>query len=252
MSAFASDGSFDGRLWSSSEAWISVTKDKKIPESLARQEELAYRHADSVERFDGYTGEAKELLSKLRTFENGIFVPSGLSTPMYATRYINGFATNEYVSIYNKISKDGEETQSCRYSKSHFDEEDLNRLPNLKAAFDAVTAALEEGKITPPHIVNTDELNLRGSGVFAWYAKTEDGVLGIVRVSWGYAKESSPWANLVAFDDMYFVVEYGADGCVSVDRDSLLERLGDYETHNIYSGKYDGMGKVYDRNVIVC
>ena len=36
------------------------------------------------------------------------------------------------------------------------------------------------------------------------------------------------------------------DECKAIDRDVLLERLGDYETTYIYTGKYNEYGKYSD------
>ena len=45
-------------------------------------------------------------------------------------------------------------------------------------------------------------------------------------------------------DDAYYIIEYGSDVCKPIERDALLEKIGEYEKTYIYRGKYDGNGKV--------
>lgn len=48
----------------------------------------------------------------------------------------------------------------------------------------------------------------------------------------------------------YNIIEYGSDECKAIERDALIEMLGEYETTHIYDGEYDEQGKVYDRGSI--
>ncbi|MBQ5820171.1 MAG: hypothetical protein IIW31_02955, partial [Clostridia bacterium] len=162
----------------------------------------------------------------------------------HATKYINGFATNEKVSVWCKEWTGGDQ-DTYAFTKARFSEEDMNRLPNLLSAFESVKGALNRGSVKPPHFNNQEKLRNTTSGVFGWYAKTENGVIGIVRVTWSFCTEKYRYH----YDDAYYIIEYASDECKAIDRDALLDLLGDYETTYIYTGEYNEYGKYID---IVC
>jgi hypothetical protein len=148
-------------------------------------------------------------------------------------RYINGFSTNESVDVYQ---------DSHTYSIARFEKKDLQLLPDLSSAIAAVAEAYNNGDIVPPHIQNLDKLKDKHMfyGIFGWYAKTNDGVIGIVRVTWCYQSRNNER------DDAYYIVEYGADKCVPIERDDLVKKFGRYETAYIYLGEYNEYGKAKD------
>ena len=192
------------------------------------------------------SGEAKNALDTIKSFDDGIFVPTFSSSKLYllpevqfnSVRYINGFATNERVSVWSG-EWSGEGQDSYAHTKARFSEEDLSCLPDLTSAFESVRVVLNNGTVTPPHFNNQEKLRTTTGGVFGWYAKTENGVVGIVRVTWRFCTEK--YRNY--YDDAYYIIEYGSDECKAIDRDALLELLGDYETMYIYDGKYNENGK---------
>ncbi|MBQ7171699.1 MAG: hypothetical protein IJR89_05425 [Clostridia bacterium] len=246
MIAFGGDGRFDERLWQS---WNLKPDDYgDVPATLAQAERAAGEATSDkyVRLLTSVTGEAVDVLSRISSLENGVFVPRFSSlilsdtseVSLRAVRYIGGFATNEAVRVWSE----GTRGSGFAESKASFSEEDLNALPDLASAISAVALSLERGEILPPHIENADKLNLAAHGVFGWYAKTGEGVLGIVRVTWRYTGEASRQEKL---DDAYYTVEYASDQVRPIDRDDLLEKLGEYETTYIFDGAYTADGKVY-------
>jgi hypothetical protein len=246
--AFDSDGNFDRGLWNANEAWAEQTQRVEQVATLEEAEQRIlndkshysdHRYAHSLENI---TGEAADVLAYMRSFENGIYVPKFSSmvhalspeVQLHATRYINGFTTNEKISVWNKEWTGGDQ-DTYAMTKARFDENDLNTLPDLAAAIKTVAAAYDRGEIVPPHIVSYEELKLVSYGIFGWYAKTEEGVIGVVRVTWRYCFDEA--------DDAYYVIEYGSDRCRPIDRDALLDMLGEYETTYIYTGVYTESGK---------
>jgi hypothetical protein len=113
----------------------------------------------------------------------------------------------------------------------------MANLPDLTSAFEAVAMALENGTVTPPHIEMQEARSIT-TGVFGWYAKTEKGVIGVVRVNWCFDMYSKQF-----YDDAYYIIEYGSGVCKAIDRDDLLELFGEYETTYVYSGEYYEFGK---------
>ena len=251
FTAFDSDGNFDERLWNANEAWIEGTEHDTIVDNIEQAEKI---HKEENE-YSGYnyyvhllkdiSGEAAGVLEQIKSFENGMFIPTfGLKLRLspevqfHATKYINGFATNEKVSVWCKEWTGGDQ-DTYSYTKARFNEEDMSRLPDLTSAFESVKGALNSGSVTPPHFNNQEKLRNTTSGVFGWYAKTENGVVGIVRVTWCFYTEK----YRDYYDDAYYIIEYGSDECKAIDRDALLELLGDYEATYIYTGEYNEYGK---------
>ena len=250
MMAFREDGGFDASLWNATEAWRTTTKDagESLEEGfdLETFEELERQAADRLKRGISVTyladveGEAAEAVKYATDLRNGVYsaysnlLYLGPTVQMTARRYLNGFATNETVYVCGGYSNGKRTEDHAEYSKAKFTEEDLGRLPNLRGAVEAVKKGFDEGLVVPPHIEGYQEMKLRGYGIFGWYAKTEEGVLGIVRVNFRYGSH---------YDDTYYVMEYGADSCYLIERDELLELLGEYETDFIYDGAYNELGK---------
>ena len=245
--AFNNDGTFDETLWKSNSLWASQTEHAQAPEDIITAENKARQDFGTTDRYvhllKDITGKAAEKLSEIKSFDNGVFVPN--ISPMvlsfspevqfHAVRYINGFATNEKISIWCK-EWDGGEDDSFAETKAHFTEDDLKNLPDLPSAIATIAQEFDKGNITPPHIAKAGELDLLTHGIFGWYAKTNDGVVGVVRVTWQYRSGE--------MDDSYYIVDKNSDGVMSIDRDDLLEKLGEYEATYIFDGSYDKNGKI--------
>ena len=246
--AFNNDGTFDESLWKSNSLWTSQTEHAQAPEDIITAENRARQDINgtrdrSVHLLKDITGKAAEKLSEIKSFDNGVFVPT--ISPMvlsfspevqfHAVRYINGFATNEKISIWCKELVGGED-DSFAETKAHFTEDNLKNLPDLPSAIATIAQEFDKGNITPPHIAKAGELDLLAYGIFGWYAKTNDGVIGIVRVTWKYKRGE--------MDDSYYIVDKNSNGVMSLDRDDLLEKLGEYEATYIFDGSYDKNGKI--------
>lgn len=251
--AFDSDGNFDGRLWGSNEYWSAITAWPYDTAGQAHKYLNGYTISDAERDFhsdegyrsvgvlDAVSGEAKETLEYIQSFENGVYIQrgDGFKTSHYPDvalsfrKYIGGFATNEGGMIYS---------DSFVYSKAKFTKQDEENLPDLPMAYAAVKTSFENGEIAPPHIRDHGELKNTVNGIFGWYAKTDRGVIGIVRVTWCYVSDKYD----LHFDDAYYIIEQGSDLCRAVDRDDLLEILGDFEKTYIYTGEYNEYGKYSD------
>ncbi len=243
LMAFDAEGNFDVSLWHSTDRWRKSTAyseeyieegfDLSMAEEKARSETYDAEH--SVALLSDLPQETASIAERILNPENGIYAYYinyglyGLSPTVQLTcrRYINGFATNEYVWIGGGYE--------AEYSKASFTDKDLETLPNLSGAMQAVKEAFDAGQITPPHIEGYGDMKQEAYGIFGWYAKTAEGVVGIVRVNFCY----DSWY----FDDAYYVIEYGTEECAPITRDELLTLLGEYETTFVYDGEYDERGK---------
>lgn len=251
--AFDANGRFDERLWTSNAAWIAATDRAFRVDTITQAErniqDDEWRQDLCVHLLKDISGEAEKVLNQIKIFDNGVYVPRfttnilGYSPEVqfHATKYIHGFATNEKVSVWCKEWTGGDQ-DTYAYTKARFSEEDMNRLPDLLSAFESVKEALNRGSVTPPHFNTQEKLRNTTSGVFGWYAKTENGVIGIVRVTWCFYTEK----YRDYYDDAYYIIEYGSNECKAIDRYALLELLGEYEATYIYTGEYNEYGKYSD------
>lgn len=236
--AFDKGGNFDRGLWQSTERWSRKTEGIEDAGALAQveyEEEHKVYNNEYYENKRVYTlqnisGEAAKVLSYITSFENGIYVPIVNSQSyslwstcyqdglLYTVRYINGFATNEGVDVISKEVK-GTDEDFYSFTKAHFGDDDLRALPDLASAFASVAAAYDRGEITPP---DAADAKVYDHGIFGWYAKTPDGVIGVVRVNFECYGPNP--------DNLYYIIEYGDAECRPISSDALIERLGEYET----------------------
>ena len=180
--------------------------------------ETIYDHAKSDDP------EIIDALDYVRPFENGIFIPI-IDIPYWQynngevlyRRYVNGYPTNEAIEI---------SSIGVKYYGPKFTEEDLKDLPDLTAALEKVTQDFDAGLITPGHIENWEEMKFISHSIFAWYDKTDDGVYGVIRVSWCYHRYRENIGLDVFRDDQYFLVELGSDTLRPIEHDELLEMGG--------------------------
>lgn len=257
--AFDSQENFDERLWEANEKWKAATQNAVgYYSSLAQVKEEIQEEIENdrhyrphyIRTFDILKDEQAKVLNDIKADRNGIFIPHAQintytssinfrkEVSFRATKYINGFASNESVYIWEN---DYRGTGGHTLTKAHFDEKDVEDLPDLALAYEKVCDLYNNGSITPPHIANFEEATLKADGIFGWYAKTQDGVVGIVRVSWCYKKDYDK-----EYDDAYFIIRQGSNDCKQIDRDELLTLLGEYESTYIFTGEYNEKGKIFD------
>ncbi|MBQ8718784.1 MAG: hypothetical protein IJY66_05915 [Clostridia bacterium] len=266
LTAFDAEGKFDSRLWNASQEWLALTARASAPASLQQ----AIADIQASERGENLyphllrniQGEAKDVLEQITSFSHGIFVQDIPSLPPYSpysllhtepeaqlhtTRYINGFATNERVSIFSCESADGQD--SYEWSIARFGDVDPATLPDLPTAWDTITSDFAQGKLSPPHIQSYEAHTNTRNGIFAWYAKTDDGVIGVIRASWVYLVELPMGDGIVShavyFDDAYYIIESDSNTYEPIARDALIARLGSCEKTYIYTGEYDEKGMCY-------
>ena len=256
--AFKKDGYFDVSLWNANDAWKRATQwifDYTDP--YDSDYTLKQAEEDAKDGFDGrevvllntLTGDAATALDFAKNFDNGLFIPDGRGWKLFYVphthvtlrRYIGGFATTESVTIFN--------SDSASWSAAHFSEDDLQKLPDLQSAVASVISALEAGEIMPPHLKNAKQESLKDYGVFAWYAKSDDGVVGVIRVSLYYEDSSlGHYSDNKYYDDAYYIVEYGADECIAIDKEMVPDSISASNASYIFRCDYDEYGIIRDMN----
>lgn len=255
MMAFDENGVFDISLWTSNEAWSNVTQTKRqqiedgeLNLITSKRSEIEASFEDKydyqVNSLTVLKSDALESFNFCKDPENGLYLPvlfralhgkeESTQISLFFRRFINGYPTNETVEIRT-------ENRAVK-SKMQFNESDLNALPDLASALKQVSESYHQGKLTPPHIQNLKDKTLDCYGILGWYEKTENGVLGIVRVSWKYQETEG---SDVFYDDQYFVITPDSQTAQSIDRDTILQQHP-YASDFVFQGQYDENGKVLD------
>ena len=165
-------------------------------------------------------------------FDNGIFAPVGFFT---LRRYINGIPTNELVSLLGK-------SQTEYIRGEAFTDADIVCVPDVAAAIKAVDQAFQNGQITPPHIVDYKDRELKSYGIRGWYFKSDGKVYAAIQINFAYDTDDNDAYMSCYYDDAYFIVEAGSDSCEPISRDDLwtLQDTNDF----IFRGEYDEKGKM--------
>ena len=239
--AFDENGIFDISLWESTESWAEETaRDREYLEDPSHAEYLVIGYGWTADRCEeairerqdkelaaasllNVTNEAVlEAIEYAWNPENGLFVPNTLKDFLsfywsdvfvIFRRYINGYPTDEVIQI------DGDKVY---YSSAKFTDTDASTDIDLASAVNAISNEFDAGNITPPHLIVTDNLEKKEHGIFAWYAKTENGIVGVIKVSWMYEDTDTRYTY---FDDKYFIIESGSSVCTSISRDDLLNTV---------------------------
>lgn len=111
--------------------------------------------------------EAQALLDYVQPFKNGIFEQSAQLGQIQYQRLINGLRTNEYHTIYYEDKK-------VTSSGVQFTQEDLQQLPDIDAAVNAISDMPRRSDQYPFFC-----------GIRGWYWKTEDGIYAVLGACWG-------------------------------------------------------------------
>lgn len=247
MIAF-SDGVFDASLW---ETWwqdrrdwhygyqhlekqlngnvsrLLVSEGSTLEEALQRRQQQIdsldeFAKPRQVRHYDFQTEAARQTMTWVKPFENGVFVPEQISPDYHIRRYINGCPTNEWYTI-------DYETEEVSASVYRFADKDFEKLPDISAYI----ANLDLPQIAPQHTDTAGKVPGDHTAV-GWYEKTETGVYSIVRITWNYWDQDG---YVKYYDETFILLDETGDHMIS--REKLIELIGD--NPNIFDGEY-GVG----------
>lgn len=153
--------------------------------------------------------------SELSVFMQEIYSREDRVVATY-TRVINGFVTEEMVTINGYTGENGNVSQSdTRYAET-----DLTKIPNIGEAL----ANMNLSELKPSHIVIVDGMNFKYSSAMGVYRKVGEKVYGIIRVMWYYTYPER--TNGYIMDDCYYLYDQDGNGSI-VERDELKELIGE-------------------------
>lgn len=243
------DGSFDRALWFSTEVWTTEVGNQCAPpidlsmdayEQHVR-ENYAEAYLDTVyTHIEPGNAAVSAALDYVAPFQNGVFIPqvnwyTDHSRAFYR-RYANGYPTNETVSI---------NSNHAGYSQYQFTPDDLCKLPDLASGLKWVNEAYAAGKITAPHLKGWENMRLVRYVIFGWYAKTDSGIYGIIRVSWCYADDAeNDYSKKIHYDDKYYIAQDGENACRVISHDDLTALLGENSDFVLGTDGYNEDGRI--------
>ena len=79
--------------------------------------------------------------------------------------------------------------------------------------------------------------------IFGWYAKTDSGIYGVIRVSWVFDDTTDSLRIKDYYDDQYFIVEIGSDTCQPIEPDALIRLLGESMDFVLGTNGYSDNGR---------
>ena len=244
------DGIFDESLWQN-ESWrygyqfgkyyldnpthgnLVVRRGGSLEETIANinHKLVTYGQSEpSVITLDFKTQTARDALTLVMPFENGVFSQSLTGERLTFRRYINGCQTEETVTI--DLS-----TEEVTYSQVRYTPEDMENLQNIALYLSEQAAAYAQNSPTPPH-TDPEGKDLLCLNLYAWYAKVDGKLYGVVKTAWRYC-ESDDW-YIQYYDDQYVLFNMADNTGQEISRDDLLALLGE---RNVYTGPY-GLGQL--------
>ena len=220
-----------------------VSFDTTLDKAKSNIKELAQKSSDesmfvSNKPYDYITvddifvsDEGKQIKSYLEPSELSVFMqeiyPREDRIVATYTRVVNGFVTEETITINGYTDENGNVSQSdIRYNET-----DLAQIPNIGE----VLASMDLSELKPSHIEIVDGMNFKYSSAMGVYRKVEDKVYGIVRIIWYYTHPEI--SNGYIMDDCYYLYDQAGNGSI-VERDELKELIGN--DYIIARFTYDG------------
>lgn len=188
------------------------------------------------------SNEITDVLTYLTPFKNGTYIQTYDPLTMYSDnhyigycRYLNGYPTNETIFISG---------ERVSHSDEKFTQEEIQDLPDLPSALSAINQAFDAGQIAPPHILDYENTTLKDQTIHGWYAKCDSGVYGVIRVGWNYSAIDRYSQDRL--DDKYYIIGQHSSEVVPIQRDDLIDMLGESGADYVFKGDYDSSGMVYD------
>lgn len=178
---------------------------------------------------DFKTQEAREAIEYVKPFENGVFAqtyePYRKNGQLIFKRFINGCQTEETITIDLK-------THEVTYSEVRYTKEELSRLDNIAVHLSELAKEYQEQTPTPPHIDPSDKTIMQLS-LYAWYAKVNGKIYGVVKTTWRYRKLEN---NICYeyYDEAYILYDMSDMTAGNIEKEDLIALLGQ---RNIYRGE---------------
>ena len=177
------------------------------------------------------TQEAKDAIEYVKPFANGVFSQTYWpynGNELVFRRYINGCQTEETIRI-------DLDTEEVTYSEVRYSKEDMEQIENISAHLSQKASEYAEQLPTPPH-TDPEGKELLCLNLYAWYAKVDGKLYGVVKTAWRYQEADNYFHQY--YDASYVLYDMSAGTAAEISRDSLVAIIGD---RNVNMRKY-GVG----------
>ena len=246
------DGVFDESLWQN-ENWIYGYQFARHMLDNPEDSDLVVARGDSEsdviskikKQFSGYnfiapythcvstldfkTQAAKDVLEYVKPFVNGVFSQTySANRRILFRRFINGCQTEETISI-------DLHTEEVTYSKTRYTKDDMAKMVNISAHLSEKAKEYAEKLPIPPY-TDPEGKTLLCLNLYAWYAKVDGKLYGVIKTAWRYMEEGDYYVQY--YDDNYVLYDMSSESAAEISRDDLIELLGE---RNVYTGEY-GLG----------
>ncbi len=175
------------------------------------------------------TQAAKDAVAYVSPFTNGVFCqeyqPYYGNGQLHFTRFINGCQTEETI-IVDLV------TEEVTYSEVRYTNDDMKQLENIAEQLSMKAKEYSNSLPTPPH-TDPDGKELMRLVLYAWYAKVDGKLYGVIKTTWRY-KEQDDWYTQY-YDDSYILYDMESSTANYIKRDRLKEIVGE---RNISSVEY--------------
>ena len=165
------------------------------------------------------TKEAQEALAFVEPFKNGVFSQQldGMKRLIFK-RFINGCQTEEMIII--DIA-----TEEVTYSEVRYTAEDMAKMENISAHLSEMAKAYKEQLPKPPHMDPAGK-RLFGLNLYAWYAKVDRKLYGVIKTAWLYLEDSYQY-----YDEAYILYDMSDSTAIEISREDLIDLLGPRNIH---------------------
>lgn len=179
-------------------------------------ENKQYQCVPSVVSLDFSTQAAKEALEYVKPFENGVFSQTRYGDRLEFRRYINGCQTEETVSI--DIA-----TEEVTYSEIRYTNDEMSNIENIAVHLSQKAEEYAEQQPIPPH-TDPKGKKLLCLSLYAWYAKADGRLYGVVKTVWRHTEEDNMY--LWYYDEEYVLYDMSDSTAKTVSKEELTDVLG--------------------------
>ena len=211
--------------------WNVIRNIQKRYEESREDKRLSHLPDAKVVTLQFSSSEAQAAVEYVKPFTNGVFSQSctgfiGGSGRIFFRRYINGCQTEETVTIDLA-------TEEVTYSEVQYTQKDLSNVENLPVHLAEMALAYAEQIPTPPHTTLAGK-TLVSLNLYAWYAKVDGKLYGVIKTHWCYRAEND--RHIEYYDEAFVLYDMEAGTATDVSREELIATVGD---RNVYLGPYD-------------
>ena len=186
-----------------------------------------YYEAPTLVTLEFTSQQAQDAVEYVSPFENGVFSQYLIiyNNTITFRRYINGCQTEETITI-------NLETEEVVYSDVRYTEEDMASLENISVHLSDMAKEYATNPPRPPH-TNPKDKTLLCLNLYAWYAKVDGKLYGVIKTAWRYRDDNERYCEY--YDDSYVLYDMQSSIARNISRDELVTIVGG---RNVYNGEY--------------